>query len=381
MKRRVFLGTIVLCAAFAASVIDAQQLRGKDVILDVSPRLWGLDLGVGVASVRLFPPLDTILWVVAGGAWESRGFFRNPDNSPYMGSGLSVDPASAPYYNRLDLNWRMGVEQGIIGRGTGNRDLLTTFLFLRTEMSRPLPDPNTTQLLFYPGNPHPGESVDDVHVSGLFGFRMDTTARDPLTKVFRGYYAETSIEIGPSTLVDFRTYRVNFGELNLTLKYFLPLYEASPSARGNRFGLYIAERLITDYLWGSAIPLSVRQKTGGINRSDGMGDAIRGLEVNRFDSNLKIINNFSLRATLPALVSKDIVPGAMIFFDAGYYSGLPLAPSGPDNSGFLASTGAGFSIDLLDLGDASIYTAYLLSGSLVTGGAWTPIALELGLHY
>ncbi len=381
MNRRVFLGTIVLWASLAAPVVNAQQSGGKDVMLDLSPRLWGLDLGVGVTSLQLFPPLDTTIWVVAGGAWENRGFFRNPDNSPYMGSGLPVDPASAPYYNRLDLNWRLGVEQGIIGGDTGQRDLLTSFLFLRAEMSRPLSDPNATQLLFYPGNYHPNEAADDVHVSALFGFRVDTTTRDGLTKVFRGYYAETSIEIGPSAFVDFRTQRVNFGQLNLTLKYFLPLYEAPPTARGNRFGLYVAERFIADYLWGSEIPLSVRQKTGGINPSDGMGDAVRGLEVNRFDSNLKIINNFSLRATLPSVISKDLVPGAMIFFDAGYYNGLPLAPSGPDNSGFVASTGAGLTVDFLDLGDASIYTAYLLTGDLVTGGAWTPIALELGLHY
>ncbi len=375
MKKLAALTLFVSIASFAAPTVRADQ--SKDLYLTVSPRVWGLDLGAGVSTWDLAPPLDTIFWVIAGGAWDNKGYFRNPaDNSPYSGSISGYDPSKAPYYNRLDLRWRMGIEQGLVNNPVLPKDLLTTFLFVQAELSRPLQDSSTSQLIF--AGP---DSGDDVHVSALLGFKLDTVDRDPVTKVYRGYYAETSMELAPGPLVDSLTRNVNYYRLNLTGKYFLPVYEVQPTGRGNVFGLYLGDRFIADYLWGSGIPLSVRQQTGGISPADGMGDAVRGLEKNRFDANLKIINNLSLRATFPPLVNRNIVPGAYLFFDSGYYSGMAQAPAGPDDSGFVASAGAGLSVDFLDLGDASIYTAYLLTGNLVAGGSWTPISIELGLHY
>lgn len=375
LKKLAAIAILIGIVSFVAPELRADQ--SKDLYLTVSPRLWGLDVGVGVSTWDLAPPLDTIIWVVAGGAWDNKGYFRNPtDNSPYNGSVGGFDPAAAPYYNRLDLRWRMGIEQGLINNPVLPKDLLTTFLFVQAELSRPLQDPSVNQLVF--AGP---DSGDDVHLSTVIGFKLDTVDRDPVTKVYRGYYAETSIELAPGPLVDALTRAVNYGRLNLTARYFLPVYEAKPRGRRNVFGLYLGDRFIADYLWGSGIPLSVRQQAGGINPVDGMGDAVRGLEKNRFDANLKIINNLSLRATFPPLVNRDIVPGAYAFFDSGYYSGMPEAPPGSDIHGFVASAGAGLSLDFMDLGDASIYTAYLLTGRLVAGGSWTPVAIELGLHY
>ncbi|WP_455383061.1 hypothetical protein, partial [Salinispira pacifica] len=258
MKKAPLAAVILYIALFSATEALAEQQNSKDLYLNISPRLWGLDLGVGVSTWDIAPPLDTIIWVMAGGAWDNKGYFRNPDNSPYTGSLSGFDAATAPYYNRLDLRWRLGIEQGLIDNPALPKDLLTTFFFVQAEFSRPLEDGSVKQLLFYPdnGSPyvHSAEAGDDVHLSGLLGFKLDTTERAKVTKVYSGYYAESSIELAPGPVVDPLTSNVNYGRLNLTAKYFLPLYQARPSERGNVFALYAADRIIVDYLWGSAIP-------------------------------------------------------------------------------------------------------------------------------
>ncbi|HUX50554.1 MAG TPA: hypothetical protein VMW73_07130 [Spirochaetia bacterium] len=373
---------LVLLLAGTAATVSAQSLGGKDLQIDISPHVWGVDVGVGVKKWHLVPTLDTIFWIYAGGAWDNKGYFRNPDGSPFDGTnvtGFPQDPSVAPYYDRLILDWKLGVQQGLIDNPALPQDLLSAFMFLQASTSVPLQSQSVKQLLFF--SQHSAISGYDVHASLLMGFDANTEVRDPVTKVFSGYYAETSIELAPNALVNFITPGVDYNRLNFTARYFLPIYAAPPRANRNLFSLYAGDQIEADYLWGTSIPLSALQLLGGTQTVDGLGGAIRGLESDRYAANLKVVNNFDLRANLPSLFTPDIVPGVLAFVDAGYFNGLPGAPAGSVTSGFVVSTGAGLSLDFLDLGDLVLYSAFLLHGTLVTGGTWTPVSLALSLQF
>ncbi len=383
MKTARVSAILLALALCSTGWVFAQNAGNQDVHLSVSPRLWGLDFGIGASKWHLVPNLNTTLSVLAGGAWDNKGYFRNPDGSPYTGTLL--DPANSPYYDRLNLMWRMGVTQGIIGNPALPQDLLSGFLFAQAGFSRPLDASTTTQLLFYPDTPGStpvhSQSGDDAHVSLLVGLQANTLSQNDTTNTTSGYLLEGSLEAAPGWLVNFATANVDYWRTNVTAKYFLPIYALDPVAGKNRFSLYLAERFEADYIWGSSIPLSAVQQLGGTNPVDGLGDAVRGLEKNRYSANLKIVNNLELRANLPALVYPAIIPTVLAFLDAGYYNGLPGAPAGSTTSGYAVSTGLGVSLHVTGLGDLAAYTEYLLHGTLVTGGAWTPLALSLGLQF
>ena len=47
---------------------------------------------------------------------------------------------------------------------------------------------------------------------------------------------------------------------------------------------------------------------------------MRGVDPGAYDTNLKAVNNLELRVNLPAIVPPDMVPGAVLYWDIGYYN-------------------------------------------------------------
>jgi hypothetical protein len=137
-----------------------------------------------------------------------------------------------------------------------------------------------------------------------------------------------------------------------------------------------------DWAAGAAgsVPFAVRQAFGGRDQVTGLGGAVRGVDSGAYGTNLKAVNNLDLRLTLPAIVLRDLVPGVVLFWDAGYWArvGEGLAPA---PSGFVSSVGGGVSLDLFDIATLVVYVDWRLDAPNADGEQLKLGAIEFGYHF
>ena len=198
-----------------------------------------------------------------------------------------------------------------------------------------------------------------------------------------GVAAELSAEWGPGFFFNTLIGDSDFLRFNLGVRAFLPLFDVAPDRPVNLFCGYLADFFAVDYAVGFAapVPLAIRQTFGGRNPQTGLGYAVRGVSWADYDTNLKAVNNLELRLELPALYIPDLVPGIIVFLDAGFYdqvgeAGIPA----PTPMGIIASTGIGISLDVLDLVTGAGYVDYRIDSENPNGGRWS-LAVEASLHF
>jgi len=143
--------------------------------------------------------------------------------------------------------------------------------------------------------------------------------------------------------------------------------------------VYAGDFAAVDWVTGDPVPLNVRQSFGGRSPRTGLGDAVRGVDSGSLDGDFKAVNNLEVRVLGPALFLPDIVPGLVVYLDAGIF-GSAGAP-GPDAWGFVASTGAGVFVDLFGFAQLTGYLHYRLVGENADGSALTPFAIDFGLKF
>jgi len=322
----------------------------------------------------LAPGVNTVLWANVGGGYQTKTYYRDPSDDSPLGAGeLSVDASTAPFYQRVNGDWGLGICQGILGNPEIQANLLEAFLFYKGRYSQYVNEESTFQLLFE--SPLP-DKTGILQNSVLGGLSLMGLVPDARHKTARGYHAEVSAEWGPSFLGNTVFGRADFLRLNFTAMGFFPIYDASPESFANVFSVYLGEFFSVDYAVGDTIPLNVRQTFGGRDPRTGLGGAVRGVDDGRYDTTFKAVNNLEIRVNLPAIVLPDLVPGFVAYFDAGYYDFGDYPESGT-----LFSTGAGLYINLLDLAYLAGYSNYLLNDSNLDGTQWTPFELEFGLHF
>ena len=105
------------------------------------------------------------------------------------------------------------------------------------------------------------------------------------------------------------------------------------------------------------------------------------MDPGAYDTNLKAVNNLELRFNLPAVVLPDIVPGAVLYWDIGYYdqvgeSGVPSPPPW----GIVTATGVGITLDFLDLATGAAYLTWRLD-SPNADGTVVGLDIEFSLHF
>lgn len=118
---------------------------------------------------------------------------------------------------------------------------------------------------------------------------------------------------------------------------------------------------------------------GGTSIREGLGYYVRGFEKWTYDTQLKIVNNIDLRANLPAIYFKNLVPGIVAYFDAGFYRGY-FADPGILKQGFLCSTGVGIYLDFFGVEYLRVYFQFPLYGERVDGKKMK-IDLNAGLQF
>jgi hypothetical protein len=370
IRRRVLvvsLSAFLGCgAAFgqAASTPDAGRFP---FVFDVAPVLWGLDLGVGYRGLRLFPGTDTIVWVYGGGAYEQMAYVRLTDGTLIDGIAPgSVTPDEDIPYNRWSGRWQLGIAQGLLWNPRVGSNLLEAVIFYRGRYDMNI-QARPDQLIF-------ASSIPDR--SGIFlnallaGISYNDVLLDVRSKIKSGVSAELTGEWGPSFFFNTAFGSSDYIRLNLTARAFLPLFDATPSSETNLFSVYLCDFFSLDYAAGSSVPLCIRQTFGGIDPRTGLGGALRGVDTGSLDTNLKAVNNFEIRANLPALGLRDIVPGVLAYWDMGAYDQIGEGIGNP-SPGFVTSVGGGAFLNLLDFAQLIGYINYRLLGVNADGSTLT----------
>jgi hypothetical protein len=344
---------LALLGSFAAGAEERSPYVLNAVLTD-----WGADVGVGYRGTPLFAGVDTILWVWGGGSMESMAYFRTPDGSLITGAApAGVDASRDPYYWRASGRWQLGLAQGLAADPRASEDLLEAFLYYRGRLDANLRDAAVPgQLVFLSSLPDRHGLLQSALLAGI---RYNDVLADRVHKTRSGISAELSVEWGPPLPINLVIGSSDYLRVNATARGFLPLLALEPGR--NLVSLYLCDFLSLDWAFGRSVPLIIRQTFGGLDPRTGLGGALRGVDSGAFDTPLKAVNNLELRATFPALGLPDLVPGLLLFWDAGAYgqAGEPV----PDPlAGVLTSVGAGVFLDFFDLTSLTLYVQWRLTG-------------------
>ncbi len=352
---------------------------------DLSPRLLGADLGVGYRGWALLPGVETTIWAYLGGGYESEHFYRDSNGALLSPGEIDSDGPLAdaePAFNRIEAAWRMGIEQGFAWNPRTGRNLLAGFFFYRGRYD--VNEASSGALLTRPPLAELPDRDRALLNSLQLGAGYDDLLFDKAHKTKSGISAEVSAEWGPGFLFNAVEGDADFLRFNATFRWFLPLYDIAPERPSNLLSIYLGEYFSVDYalaLNGTRVPLYVRQSFGGRDQIVGLGDAVRGVDKGGYDTNLKAVNNLELRVNLPAIFHPDLVPGIVAFLDAGAYDQVGEPGIGSPKAGFVASTGAGVYVDVLDRGSLAAYVEYRLDAANAAGDHLRVFVVEFGMHF
>ena len=294
-----------------------------------------------------------------------------------------------PSFNRIEAAWRLGIEQGFVWNPRTSTNLLEAFFFYRGRYDVNLAAAGA--LLTTPSL----SILPDRDSSLLNTLQVGLGYDDLLTNKHRtrdGILVEMTTEWGPPWLFNTIQGQSDFVRFNGAFTWFLPLFDADPERPLNVFSVYVGEFLSADYaigLNGTPVPLSIRQSFGGRTQDTGLGAQVRGVDKAAYDTNLKAVNNLEVRVNLLAIQMPDflagivpfVVPGALAYFDCGFYDQVGEQGFGSPSPGFVAATGAGVYVEVPAIGSLLAYVEYRLDGQNAAGDHLRLFVLEFGMQF
>jgi hypothetical protein len=300
----------ILIVLFSSSTLGASG--SEDLLLRASLRLWGAEVALGWRGLRLIPGVDTVFWVSAGGGYDPENYFAGPDD-PVM----PADHAALRYHN-FNFNWRLGVAQGILYNREEKRNLLELILLYRGKHQYYL-DPNGVLA----GLPDSSGLLQNSLFTGLV---FDNVRLNLTYATQRGLYLGAGVEFVPQALANTVLGASDYIGLSLVACGFLTFLET------RALSAYLADRVLYDQLIGDDawIPLNSRSSFGALSTVPigrypfhGLGGALRGISIDRFDGYAKLLNNLEVRLHYPSLTLFNLAtPGLIVFFDAGVFDHL-----------------------------------------------------------
>jgi hypothetical protein len=324
---------------------------------------------------------ETALRAVLSAAVSEGGYFRYPDGALYQGDNL--DPDRDPYYWLFNGQWMLGLEQGLVSNPQdspegSSSDLITGFTYYRGYYDYPFSAEGYDPLFYRSPRPERDGILTNALLAGAY---LSTLQHDREAKTRRGVYGELAAEWAPRALANELYGAADYARLSGKLYGFLPLHSSAPEKPGG-IGIYAGGFVGADLVAGDRIPAHIRQSFGGISVRPGLGGSVRGLETGRFDATFKLAANAELRTILPGLFDGRVLPGVVVHSDFGYYDDREeLSPSGEEHTGIALSSGLGLSVTAVDVATIVLYTHYLWTETLVTGGSWQPVGIGFGFHF
>jgi hypothetical protein len=375
---RFFLILIILCGTAAGvsagplrdAVEAAESMENGKIRFEP----WAfVNIGFGYSGLSLFPGVDTVLWYTFGGDVDSAGFYQKPDGSVYSGADPGVDPETDLFYYFIRAQFSLGVSQGIIPG-------VEWYFFTRFQSDSYLfkNGARADHLLTKSDLP---EKEGIALIYCISGFNISTEVRHRESRVKEGITVDICGSAAPGTgLNTVNGTRYSYGGVHADIRGFLPYLEIVSPGGLNLFSIYQGWWLRGDYVFGEYIPLQVLQNVSGRMWKEGLGGAVRGADTNRYPAPLKVIASTDLRFNLPAVGLPSFLPGAVLFFDAGYYRFFTEIAGG-DNAGMLLSAGGGIFIDLFGIGEIVAQSVYLINDTNTNGSRFTPLDIGLNLHF
>lgn len=363
MRRPTFAAVALIVSALAAQ--HAPALQPSDWRLEPIVRFWGLGLYAEYSGLQLFAQRDTRLVAGFDGAYESVAFYRNVDGSDYRppepGVFLSSGEAG---YDRVNLNWVAGIEQGISKRGSLDRSAVYLLSLYRGRFDRNF---HNGSLLFQSGLQ---DAPGILQTSLIAGIGVDLMHEDAASATRDGLFFESTFEIAPSFLLNTLFSESDYSRLDMELRGFTAL-RGIPFL-GSFSSLAFSSRVILDALFGPTIPVHARQSIGGSRYETAVGGVIRGVHEGRFDGTVKLIVNSDARFNFPRIIG-FIIPAVLIYADAGLYDDLTGSLVFTRDRLFLAA-GGGIVLNVLGT-DLSCLVNYFARERL-----WS-LSVDFGAHY
>jgi len=299
----------------------------------------GIPIPTG-ADIGLEIPLGSSLYSVtfrAAGGYESRMILRNPTTSVPIMAPSAIDNTNRFFWTNAMAE--IGVRRYLVREDDGGKNI---WLF---GLARGRYEDNATS---FPTTVF-ADAQGMQSISAMLGIAHDSTFwQEPNRKV--GWYAEFSMEYSP-TFANFTTAQMDFGRFNLTTEGFIPLTpEAGTLRNPSMMAPYIVLYGVGDYAVGSHIPHEILTTYGGIKGTKGLGDMVRGAQPWGYEAPIKGYASVELRFPDQSILENfALYPVGYVFGDIGAYGGLydkPVGASFIDNSGVIASAGAGVSVSV-----------------------------------
>ena len=365
---------LLLLFLLLVSVFSAFSEEAGKFYLD--PRLvpWGIDTDFCFRfGPGLYEGVDTILRFTVGSAINWNGYYRDEND-------IYTDSRDFDYmYTRLNANWGLGLEQGLLWNDETNKNLLSLFLRYKGMRVWNFDMFDMNSILFDSIRPDKDGVLSNTFIVSLI---FDNTFFHQETGLKQGFYTEFSIEKGPKWFFNDTIGIADFTKVFMGVKYFHPVHETKDKEKTIIKAIYFADSAGVDYSFGDNIPLPARQTFGVHRPEDGCGGKVRGFETRRFDSEVKVINNFDIRFIMPKVKTKSgtkvFRPGFLTFFDACYFAKL----EGYKDTGEGVLMSAGFSIfsEFLFMGNCVLTVGFPIIGERIDKNP-TTISVDYGLRF
>ncbi len=369
--------SVSVFSLFSGETTSSNNLN-QEIIIRQHLNYWGVDTDLGFGNFAFKDNLDTVFWLSGGAGVRSLGYYRDEDDNYYEADDDRYEIYEDFKYFRVHTNWGGGITQGIFRVDGESRDLVSLLFKYRGVREWNFKDEERDQILFNSvRNDRDGVLVNSLIAALVF----DTVETDPGSAVRSGIYSELSIEEGPEWFFNSLEGVSDFTKYYAGFTFFIPLKEFRNREGEKRSGLYLANYSAFDIVYGENIPMIARQKMGSVDPSNGLGGRIRGFETRRFDGELKVANNTELRLPLPAIKSSFfpndffLRPGALLFFDAGYYDLL----KGSD-PGALLSCGMGVYGDFSGFLKGMSYLSFPMEGERLDKKAMV-LSFDVSFHF
>jgi hypothetical protein len=304
----------------------------------------------GVEGFELVPGVSSAALLYLGAGYYSDSYYRDAAGARLVDPSLAFTGAS---FNEWGSETRLGLDLGLVPKSQGEGNLLTLQLYLRDVWKTNVGAPAAYTSTALDGAGYLENSL--LARLDYAGVELDID-----TRTREGLNAEASVEWAPSFLLNNLIGKAHWWRLNSRIAGFLPIVKTSA------FGLYVGDRLVLDAVGGPSLPSHIQRQIGGFKAGKAMGGAVRGIDSYRYDGNVKIVNNFDVRATLPAIFGKGLVPELFVFTDQGFVDNRDyFATPGQ----LLLTAGGGLVLDFL-AGSSPLELGYYVTYNL-TERAWS----------
>lgn len=284
---------------------DVKPIFGVDSVDFIYVRMYG-----GLDGFEFIPGAKSRFMLYLGGGYISDSYQRDIYGERVTDPEF-VFPGSG--FHSIALDSRLGLDLGIQYHNDLKKNWLYSRLYIMTDFQSYITDetdPSTLSQTDFPDN-------DGYWETSLFtSLQLDLLDIDRSDETIKGISAEAALAWVPGIGMNSVSGDADYLRFDANWSGFIPLLK-------NKYAsLYLGDRVMFDCLFGDKIPAHAQRRMGGFKLEHATGGAVRGIDKDRFDGNLKLINNFDIRMTFPALIHPKIIPEIFAFFDMALVDNL-----------------------------------------------------------